>query len=135
MQFLCVPPFFVAGSILLVAYCRSGEFSTGVVAAGAARPAVVVWGAVGGLDACSAELLSKVGDGNMKFGKVLQGDEELGVGGSAVCGSSIAMKIWELLEVQSVVSVLLVAVRAVTEARSLTVAVARFAMASTVSFW
>ena len=58
---------------------------TGVVAAGAARPEVVVWGAAGELDACSAELLSKVGDGNMRFGEVLQGNEELGVGGSAVC--------------------------------------------------
>ena len=59
---------------------------TGVVAAGAARLAVVVRGAAEGLDACSAELLSKVGDGNMKFGEVLQGNYELGVGGSAVCG-------------------------------------------------
>ena len=76
----------MASSILLVACCRSGKFSTGVVAAGAARPAVVVQGSSGGLDTCSAELLSKVGDGTMKFRKVLQGDEELGVGVSAVCG-------------------------------------------------
>ena len=60
------------------------DISTGVVAMGAVRPAVVVWGAARGLDACSAELLSKVGDGKMKFTEVLQGDEELGVGGSAV---------------------------------------------------
>ena len=73
-------------SILLVAYSRSGEFPAGVVAAGAARPEVVVWEAAGGLDTCSAELLLEVGDGKMKFCEVLQGDEELGVGGSAVCG-------------------------------------------------
>ena len=83
---VCATFFVVASSILLVAYRRSGTFSNGVVAAGSARPIVVVLGAAGGLDACSAELLSKVGDGNMKFGKVLQGDDELGVGGSAVCG-------------------------------------------------
>ena len=65
---------------------RSGTFSTGVVSAGAARPEVVVWGAAGGLDACSAELILKVGDGNMKFSEVLQDNEELGVGDSAVCG-------------------------------------------------
>ena len=57
-----------------------------MVAAGAARPAVVVRVAAGGLDACSAELLAKVGDGKMRFGKVLQGNYELGVGGSAVVG-------------------------------------------------
>ena len=57
-----------------------------MVAAGAARSEVVVRGAAGGLDACSAELLSKVGDGNMKFREVLQGVEDLGVGGSSVCG-------------------------------------------------
>ena len=58
----------------------------GVVAGGDAHPEVVVWVAAGGLDACSAELLVKVGDGNMKFGEVLQCDEELVVVGSAVCG-------------------------------------------------
>ena len=78
--------FVVASSILLVACRRSGIFSTGVVAAGAARPAVVVRGDSVGLDTCSSELLSKISDGNMKFREVLQGDEELGVGGSAVCG-------------------------------------------------
>ena len=46
----------------------------------------MVRGAARGIDACSAELLAKVGDGNMKFGEVLQCNEELGVGGSAVCG-------------------------------------------------
>ena len=72
MHFLCVPPFFVmAISILLVDCHRSGTFSTGVVAGGAARPAVVVQGAAGGLDTCIAELLSKVGDGNMKSCEVL----------------------------------------------------------------
>ena len=65
---------------------RSGTFSTGVVAAGVACPAVVVWGAAGGLDTCGAELLLEVGDGNMQFLEVLQGDEELGVDGRAVCG-------------------------------------------------
>ena len=83
---VCTTFFVVASSILLVAFCRSGTFSIGVVAAGAARPAVVVRGAAGGLDACSAELLSKVIDGNIKFSEVLQGGEELGVGVSAVCG-------------------------------------------------
>ena len=83
---VCTTFLVVASSILLVACRRSGKSSTGVVAAGAARPSVVVWGASGGLDTCSAELLSKVGDGNMKFSEVLQCDEDLGVGGSAVCG-------------------------------------------------
>ena len=64
---------------------RSGIFSTGVVAAGAAHPEVVVWVAAGGLDACSAELLAQVIDGKMEFGEVLQGNDDLGVGGSAVC--------------------------------------------------
>ena len=82
---LCATFFVVASSILLVACRRSGTFSTGVVAAGAACPAVVVRGAAGGLDTCSAELLSEVGDGNMKLREVLQGDEDLGVGGRAVC--------------------------------------------------
>ena len=59
---------------------------TGVVAAGAACPAVVVWGAAGVLDTCSAELLSEVGNGEMKLRKVLQVDEDLGVGGRAFCG-------------------------------------------------
>ena len=76
----------VASSILLVACSRSGTFSTGVVAAGAAHPAVVVRVAAGGLDTCRAELLAQVGDGNLKFGEVLKGYKELGVGGSAVCG-------------------------------------------------
>ena len=82
---VCTNFFVVAGSILLVDCCRSGTFSTGVVAAGAARPAVVFRGAAGGLDTCSSELLLKFGNGNMKFCEVLQGNEELGVGGSAVC--------------------------------------------------
>ena len=65
---------------------RSGTFSAGVVAAGTARPAIVVQGAAGGLDTCSAEFFSEVGDGNMKFREFLQGEEEMGVGGSTVCG-------------------------------------------------
>ena len=68
---VCTTFFFMASSILLVACRRSGTFSTGVVAAGAARPAVVVRGDSGGLDTCSAELLSNFGDGNMKFREVL----------------------------------------------------------------
>ena len=44
------------------------------------------------------------------------------------------MRIWGWVAVQSAVSVLLVAVRAATEAQSLTVDVARFEMALTVSF-
>ena len=71
----------MASSILLVACRRSGTFSTGVVAC----LAVVVWGAAGGLDTCSAELLLEVGDGDTKLHEVLQGDGELGVGGCAVC--------------------------------------------------
>ena len=56
-------------------YClRSGKFSTGVVAAGAARSAVLVWVASRGLDTCSAKLLAQAGDGNMDFGEVLQGN-------------------------------------------------------------
>ena len=78
--------FFVASSILLVACPRSRTFSTGLIAAGAACPEVVVRGAAGGLDTCSAVLFSEVGDGDMQIREVLQGDEELGVGGCAVGG-------------------------------------------------
>ena len=45
------------------------------------------------------------------------------------------MMIWEWVSVQYAVSVLLIAVRAATEAQSPAVPVARFAMALTVSFW
>ena len=83
---VCTTFFVVASIILLVACHRSGKFSTGVVAAGAACPALVVQGAAGGLDTCGAELLLEVGDGNMQLHKVLQGDEEMGLGGRAVCG-------------------------------------------------
>ena len=83
---VCTTFFVVASSILLVACRRSGTFSTGVVAAGAACPAVVVRGAAGGLDTCSAEFFSEVGDGDMQLREVLQGDEELGVGRRAVGG-------------------------------------------------
>ena len=61
---VCTTFFVVASTILLVACRRSGTFSTGVVTAGAACPAVVVWGAAGGLDTCGAELLSEVGPGH-----------------------------------------------------------------------
>ena len=82
---LVVTPFFVvASSILLVACRRSRKFSTEVIAAGATCPAVVVQGAVGGLDTCSAELFLEVGDGDMQLREVLQGDEDLVVGGRAV---------------------------------------------------
>ena len=78
--------FVVASSILLVACLRSRIFLTGLVAAGAACPAVVVRGAAGGLDTCSAELFLEVGDGDMQLREVLQGDADLGVGGRAVGG-------------------------------------------------
>ena len=45
------------------------------------------------------------------------------------------MRSWECVAVYYVVKVLLVEVRAAIEVRSLAVAVARFAMALTVSFW
>ena len=64
----------------------SGTVSTIVVAAVTARPEVVVAVDDGGIDACSAELLAKVDDGNLKLGKVLKGNEELCVGGSVVVG-------------------------------------------------
>ena len=76
----------MVSSILLVTSRRSGTFSTGVVAAGATHPAAVVQGAEGGLNICSYELLPDVRNSNMKFHKVLQGDEDLGVGGSELCG-------------------------------------------------
>ena len=72
--------------LLLVACRRSRKFSTGVIAAGAACPAVVVRGADGGLDTCSAELFLEVGNSDMQLRKILQGDEELGVGRRAVEG-------------------------------------------------
>ena len=82
---LVVTTFFVGtSSILLVAFRRSRTFSTGLIAAGAACPEVVVRGAAEGLDTCSAELILEVGDGNIQLREVLQGDEELGVGGRAV---------------------------------------------------
>ena len=46
----------------------------------------MVWVGARGLDTCSTELLAKVGDGNLEFGKVLKVNEDLGVGGSAVGG-------------------------------------------------
>ena len=76
--------FVVASSILLVACRRSRTFSTGGIAAGAAFPAVVVRGAAGGLDTCSAELFSEVRNGDMQLCEIMQGDEELGVGLSEV---------------------------------------------------
>ena len=85
VEVLVVTTFFVVeSSILLVACRRSMTFLTGVVAAGAACPAVVVWGATGGLDTYSAGLFFEVGDGDIQFSEVLQGNEELGVGGRAV---------------------------------------------------
>ena len=83
---VCTTFFVVTSSILLVACRRSGTFSTGVVAAVAARPALVVRVATGGHDACSAKLLAQVSNGNMEFGKVLQVNEELGVGSGKFWG-------------------------------------------------
>ena len=57
-----------------------------MVVAGAASPAVVVRGAARGLDTCGTELLSEVGNNNMQLCEILQGDEELGLGGRAVGG-------------------------------------------------
>ena len=65
---------------------RSGTFSTGLVAAGAARSSVVARVAAGVIYAYIAELLVKVRYDNLKFGEVLKGNEELGVGGSAFDG-------------------------------------------------
>ena len=78
--------FVVASSFLLVACHRSGTLSTIVVTAVAARPAVVVVVDTGRLDACSAELLAKVDEGNLKLGEVLNDNEELCVAGCAVGG-------------------------------------------------
>ena len=61
-----------------------------MIAAGAACLAVVVRGSAGGIDTCSAELFSEVGDGDMQLHEVLQGNEELGVGGRAVDGEGAA---------------------------------------------
>ena len=46
-----------------------------------------------------------------------------------------AIRSWEWVSVESAVSVLLVALRAATKVKSLSVDVARFAMASSVLFW
>ena len=83
---MCTTFFVVASSFLLMERLRSGTISTIAVAAVDARPAVVVVVATRGLDACSTELLAKVGDGNLKLGKVLKSNGELCVGGSAVSG-------------------------------------------------
>ena len=84
---LVVTNFFVVASRILLVACRgSRKFYTGVIAAGATCPAVVVRGASRGLDTCSAELFLEVCNGDMQLCKVLQGNEELGVGGSAVYG-------------------------------------------------
>ena len=82
---VCTTFFFVASSIILVACRRSGTFLTGVVAAGAVRPSVVVWVTARGLDTCSTEFLLEVGDGNMNLREVLQRDEELRLDESSVC--------------------------------------------------
>ena len=69
LKFLCVPPpFFVASSVLLVNHFRGGTLSNVVLSSVAARPAVVVVVATGGLDACSAELIAKVRDSNLNLG-------------------------------------------------------------------
>ena len=63
---------------------RGGTLSTVVVIAVAARTSVFVVVATVGLDACTAELLAKVGYGDLKLGKVLKGNEELCMCGSVV---------------------------------------------------
>ena len=60
--------FLAASSFLLVDRRRSGALSNIMVASVAARPAVVVVVATRELDACSAELLAKVGGGNLNLG-------------------------------------------------------------------
>ena len=70
---MCTTSFVVASSILLVARRRIGTLSTIAVAAVATCPAVVVVVATGGLDACSAKLLAKFSNSNLKIGKVLRG--------------------------------------------------------------
>ena len=74
----------MASSVLLVNRRRGGTLSTIVIAAVAARLSVVVVVATGGLYACSAELLAKVGEGNLQLGEVLKGNKELCVGDSVV---------------------------------------------------
>ena len=73
-------------SVLLVARCRGGTLSTIVVAAVAARPELVVVVSTRGLDDCRDELLANVSKVNLKLDKVLKGNEELCVCGSAVVG-------------------------------------------------
>ena len=72
---VCTTFFVVASSVLLVTRRRGGTLSTVVVAAVSALPAVLVVVATGGLDACSAEVLAKVGDGDLEIGEVLKGNE------------------------------------------------------------
>ena len=48
-----------------------------MVAAVAAHPVVAVVLANRGIDACSANFLAKVGDGNLQLGEVLKVDEEM----------------------------------------------------------
>ena len=79
---VCTTLFVLASSFLLVARRWSETIYTSVVAAVAAGPAVVVAVATGGLDACSAKLLAKFGNSNLKIGKVLKGNEYLCMGGS-----------------------------------------------------
>ena len=81
---MCTTFFVVASSVVMLARRRGGKLSTIVVTAVSARPAVVVVVATRGLDAFSTELLAKVGNGNLKLGEVLKGNEELCVCGSAV---------------------------------------------------
>ena len=73
--------------------------------------------ATGGLDACSTEFLAKVGDGNLNLGKVLKVNEVLCVGVSEVSGKC-TIGCSERYD----------------KVRSLAVAIARLAIALTVSF-
>ena len=85
-EVLVCTTFFVESSFLMVACRRSGIISNIVVEAVAARPEVVVVVDTRGIDACIAELLAKVGDGNLKLGEVLKGNDDLCVSGRAVVG-------------------------------------------------
>ena len=83
---MCTNFLVVASSVLLVNFRRDGKLSNVVVAAIAARPVLVVVVSTRGFDASSAELLAKVGDGNLKLGEVLKGNEDICMCGSVVGG-------------------------------------------------
>ena len=76
----------MASNALLVTRCRGGTLSTVVVAEVDARLELVVVVATGRLYACSAKLLTKVGNGNLNLGEVMKCNEELWVCVRAVGG-------------------------------------------------